>query len=92
MAYRPARNGQTRAKNLRASYTSHFLDHVGRAWRTKAKTAPLGEKDPDDWDLPPKPKGMRWATDERWVARYDAAVEMLDAQLILAAARLMKRL
>jgi hypothetical protein len=27
----------------------------------------------------PKPKGMRWATYERWVAKYDAAEEMLDA-------------
>ena len=41
-------------------------------------------------DLPPKPKGMHWATYERCVARYDAAEEMLDVQLILAAARLMK--
>ncbi|MFC5085386.1 hypothetical protein [Microvirga arabica] len=42
--------------------------------------------------MPPKPKGMRWATYERWVAKYDAAEEMLDAQLVMAAARLMKRL
>ena len=27
---------------------------------------------------------------ERWVAKYDAAEEMLDAQLVMAAARLMK--
>ena len=33
---------------------------------------------------------MRWATYERWVARYDAAEEMLDAHLAVAAARLMK--
>ena len=46
----------------------------------------------EERDLPPKPKGMRWATYERWVAKYDAAEEMLDAQLIVAAARLMKRL
>ncbi|WP_457092933.1 hypothetical protein [Microvirga sp. P5_D2] len=52
----------------------------------------LGDADPDKWDVPPKPKGMGWATYERWVARYDAAEEMLDAQLAMAAARLMKRL
>jgi hypothetical protein len=34
---------------------------------------------------------MRWATYERWVAKFDAAEEMLDAQLFRAAARLMKR-
>jgi hypothetical protein len=44
------------------------------------------------WELPPKPKGMRWATYERWVAKYDAAEERLDAQLASAMARLMKRL
>jgi hypothetical protein len=34
---------------------------------------------------------MRWATYERWVAKYDAAEEMLDAQLAMAAARLMRK-
>ena len=52
----------------------------------------LGDEDPDEWDLLPKPKGMRRGIYERWVARYDAAEEMLDAQLAMAAARLMKRL
>ena len=50
----------------------------------------LGDADPDEWDLPPKPKGMRWTTYERWVTRYDVAEGMLDAQLAIAAARLMK--
>jgi hypothetical protein len=78
----------------RAAYASQFLDPIGRAWRTKAKVkaALLGDEDPDEWDLPPKPKGMRWATYERWMAKYDAAEEMLDAQLIMAAARLIKRM
>jgi hypothetical protein len=78
----------------RAAYASQFLDPIGRAWRTKAKvkTRLLGDADPDEWDLPPKPKGMRWATYERWVARYDAAEEMLDVQLAMPASRLMKRL
>jgi len=34
---------------------------------------------------------MRWAVYERWVARYDAAEKMLDAQLMMAAARLMRK-
>jgi hypothetical protein len=51
----------------RAAYVSQFLDPIGRAWRTKAKVkaALLGNEDPDEWDLPPKPKGMHWATYER---------------------------
>jgi hypothetical protein len=78
----------------RAAYASQFLDPIGRAWRTKAKVnaALLGDADPDEWNLPPKPKGMHWPTYEKWEAKYDAADEMLDAQLVLAAARLKKRL
>ena len=77
----------------RAAYASQFLDPIGRAWRTKAKvkTALLGGEDPDEWDLPPKPKGMRWTTYEWWVAKYDAAENALDAHGVLALARLMKR-
>ncbi|GEO18937.1 hypothetical protein [Microvirga aerophila] len=76
----------------KAAYASQFLDPIGRAWRTKAKVkaALLGEEDPDEWDLPPKPKGMRWATYEKWEAEYNAAEAMLNAHLVLAAARLMK--
>ncbi len=77
----------------RGAYASQFLDPIGRAWctRAKVKAALLGDEDPDEWDLPPKPKGMRWATYERWVVKYDAAEEMLDAQLVVAAARLMRK-
>jgi len=53
------------------------------------KAALLGDTNPDEWDQLRKPKGMRWATYERWVAKYDGAEEMLDAQLVMAAARLM---
>ena len=78
----------------RAAYASQFLDPIGRAWRTKAKVKAtlLRNEDPDEWDLPAKPKGMRWATYERWVAKYDAAEEMLVTQLVMAAARPMKRI
>jgi hypothetical protein len=58
--------------------------------KAKVKTALLGDADPDEWGLPLKPKGMRWATYERWVAKHDAAEETLDTQLVMAAARLMK--
>jgi hypothetical protein len=35
---------------------------------------------------------MRWSTYERWVSKYDAPEEMLNGQLVAAAARLMKRI
>jgi len=34
---------------------------------------------------------MRWATYEKWEAKYDAAEAILNAQVVMAAARLMKR-
>ena len=76
-----------------AAYGSQFLDPVGRAWHTKAKVKQrlLGNADPDEWDLPPKPKGMRWRTYERWEARYDAAEEALDQHCAFALLRLLKR-
>jgi hypothetical protein len=50
----------------RAAYASQFLDPIGRAWHTKAKVKArlLGDADPDAWDLPPKPTGVRRATYE----------------------------
>jgi hypothetical protein len=35
---------------------------------------------------------MWWATYDGLVAKYDCAEEMLDAQLVMAAARLMRKL
>ena len=76
-----------------AGYASQFLDPVGRAWRTKAKVKDrlLGDADPDEWDLPPRPKGMRWRTYARREARYDAAEDALDHCLCLAVVRFIRR-
>jgi hypothetical protein len=51
-----------------------------RAWRGKRKiNARLAlERDPDDWDLPPKPKWMRWRTYNRHVGKYDEYEAILD--------------
>ncbi len=76
-----------------AGYASQFLDPMGRAWRTKAKVKQrlLGDADPDEWDLPPKPKGMRWRTYARWEAKYDRAEAALNRSLCLAVTRLLKK-
>jgi hypothetical protein len=83
----PPRLGRT------AAYASQFLDPINRAWRIKAKVKArlIGDEDPNGWDLPPKPKGMRCATYEKWEAKYDAAEDAIDALCGLALARLMKR-
>ena len=77
----------------RAAYASQFLDSVGRAWRTQAKLKArlIGDADPDEWNLPPKPKWMRLSTYARHEAKYDQAEEILDEQCTWAVARLMKR-
>src|SRR4051795_2108914 len=76
-----------------AAYASQFLDPAGRAHYTQAKVKArlLGDADPDEWELPPKPKWMRWSTYRRCEARYDAAEVALDEQLCRVAARLLSR-
>ena|SRR5205085_441226 len=75
------------------AYRSQFLDPDNRAHhgqnRIKARLLPPG-MDPDEWDLPPKPKGMRWRTYQRYVDRFDDLEERLDAEFLVAAARYLR--
>jgi hypothetical protein len=32
----------------------------------------IGDLDPDEWELPPKPKWMRWRTYNRLAKQFDA--------------------
>ena len=66
--------------NRRVAYSSQFLDADNRAHRGKAKIKRrlIGDCDPDHWELPPKPKGMRWSTYNRLVERFDTYEEILD--------------
>ena len=58
----------------RVAYSSQFLDPDNRAHRGKAKIKQrlIGDCDPDEWELPPKPKWMRWRTYNRLVERFDS--------------------
>jgi hypothetical protein len=51
----------------------------------------IGDRDPDEWDLPPKPKWMRWRTYNRHVQRFDAYDDFPDQSLFLRAKRLLAR-
>jgi hypothetical protein len=57
------------------AYVSQFLDRDNRAHRGQAKVrrrlCSIGGFDPDEWNLPPKPKWMRWRTYNRAVAKFD---------------------
>jgi hypothetical protein len=43
------------------------------------------------WDLPPKPKWMRWRTYNRLVERYDAYEDILNDGIIELMAQLLGR-
>jgi hypothetical protein len=74
------------------AYASQFNDattraHAGQA-RIKARL--IGDLDPDEWDLPPKPKRMRWKTYNRFVERFEHYEAKLDYACALLAAKLTK--
>jgi hypothetical protein len=64
----------------RVAYASQFLDPDNRAHRGKAKIKAklIADLDPDEWELPPKPKLMRWSTYNRLVDKFDSYEDMLE--------------
>jgi hypothetical protein len=57
----------------RVADASQFLDADNRAHRGKAKIKArlIADSNPDEWELPPKPKWMRWRTYNRFIDRFD---------------------
>ena len=64
----------------RVAYASQFLDPDNRAHRGKAKIKArlIADLDPDEWELPPKPKWMRWRTYKRLEEKFDGYEEVLE--------------
>jgi hypothetical protein len=77
----------------RLAYGSQRETATDRAYRGRAKIKArlIGSLDPDDWDLPPKPKWMRWRTYNRYVERYDAYEDVLNSGIVDFAAKFMGR-
>lgn len=75
----------------RVAYASQFLDSDNRAHRGKAKIKGrlIADLDPDEWELPPKPKWMRWGTYNRIVERFDAYEEILNGGIAELMAKLL---
>ena len=75
------------------AYRSQFMTATDRAnlGKERIKRRLIGELDPEEWDLPPKPKWMRWKTYERLVERFDRYEAELDAGALSRAIKLMKR-
>jgi hypothetical protein len=55
------------------AYRSQFQDAATRAQfgKEQIKARLIRDLDPDQWDLPPKPKWMRWKTYNRYIERFD---------------------
>jgi hypothetical protein len=74
------------------AYASQFMDRDARAHRAKAKInsrlCSIGGFDPDKWDLPPKPKWMRWRTYNRIEEKFNQYESVLDEGLVELVARL----
>jgi hypothetical protein len=54
----------------------------------------ISDLEPDDWELPPKPKWMRWRTYNGLAERFQAYDDMTypdDSTFCVLAARLMRR-
>jgi hypothetical protein len=79
--------------NGQVAYASQFADRDGRARRgqERIKSRLIADLNPEEWDLPPKPKWMRWETYRRYVAKFDRYEELLDVGFINATTRLVKR-
>ena len=72
------------------AYQSQFNDATNRAHagKERIKSRLIADLDPDEWDLPPKPKWMRWKTYNRYVERYDRYEAILDYGCAALAAKL----
>jgi hypothetical protein len=69
----------------RVAYASQFMDRDSRAHYAKSKIkshlCSIGKFDPDDWELPPKPRWMRWETYRRYEEKFDNYEQILDDRL-----------
>jgi hypothetical protein len=78
------------------AYTSQCLGPIDRAHRGKSKInsqlCAIGGFDPSEWDLPPKPKWMRWRTYDRAAEKFDQYEAFLDTAASSAAMRFLGRL
>jgi hypothetical protein len=44
----------------------------------RIKSRLIADLEPDEWDFPPKPKWMRWATHNRYEQQFDRHEAILD--------------
>jgi hypothetical protein len=76
------------------AYASQFSDRINRAHlgKSRIKRRLIADLDPDKWDVPPKPKWMRWSTYNRYVERYDKYEAFLNYGCAAALDRLLGKI
>jgi hypothetical protein len=77
----------------KVAYHSQFMTAADRAYlgMERIKRRLIGELDPEAWDLPPKPKWMRWKTYDRLVERFERYEAALDAAALSHVTKLLRR-
>jgi hypothetical protein len=75
------------------AYRSQYMTPMDRAHlgKERLKRRLIGELDPEEWDLPPKPKWMRWKTYHRHVERFERYDAVLDRAALSRATKLLRR-
>jgi hypothetical protein len=75
------------------AYSSQFMTPMDRAYlgKERIKQRLIGELDPEEWDLPPKPKWMRWKTYQRYVERFEEYEAALDRAALSRVTKLARR-
>jgi hypothetical protein len=77
----------------RVGYASQFMTPDARAHygqtKINARLCECGGFDPEQWNIPPKPKWMRWNTYKTAHAKFDHYDSILDARCLAAALSLM---
>jgi hypothetical protein len=77
----------------RVAYQSQFMTAMDRAQlgMERIKRRLIGELDPEEWDLPPKPKWMRWKTYHRLVEQFERYEAAIDAGALSRVSKLLRR-
>src|SRR6476620_5312006 len=77
----------------KVAYRSQFMTAMDRAYlgMERIKRRLIGDLDPQECHLPPKPKWMRWKTYRRFVEQFERYEAMLDVGALSRAMKLMKR-
>jgi hypothetical protein len=77
----------------KVAYRSQFMTPLDRAYlgKERIKQRLIGGLDPEEWDLPPKPRWMRWRTYHRYADQFETYEAAIDAGTLSRVRRLLKR-